>query len=527
VAAVNLNRRVGVNIPLFSLRSMHDWGCGEIPDLVAFSAWAARAGFSLVQLLPFHEIWPQETSPYSALTAFALDPVFLAFRNVEDFAASGGLATLAQGSPGLLAEMDTLRNAPAVQWQAVRSLKGRAAEQAFNHFLRNEWEQASSRGQQLAEYIEAERSWIDDFALYRALSDAHGPNWGSWPEAIRDREPGALREARSTLKTAILKRQYLEWQLNLQWQAARAEAEKLGVGLAGDLPFVVSRDAADVWANPQVFCKGLRLGVPPDAFSADGQDWGLPVFDWRRMVRTRFDWIKRRAARAGKLCSLWRVDHAVGLFRSYYRRDDGGPPGYSPQSESQHKWLGPRVFAALVGAGEIVAEDLGDVPDWTRALLTRDGIPGYRVMRWENDQGIYRDPAGWPALSVATTGTHDTESLAEWYDTLRAHERQRLFALPGLRAFEPDHAFDARLRDALLGAVYGSGSALAIVPFGDLSGSRDRVNVPGTIGPHNWTYRMDSTIEALASDTVEVERLWRLARESNRVRPSDARPVGG
>ncbi len=527
MTAVNLNRRVGVNIPLFSLRSEHDWGCGEIPDLVAFSAWAARAGFSLVQLLPFHEIWPQETSPYSALTAFALDPVFLAYRNVEDFAASGGLHALAQGSPELSVEIDFLRNAPGVQWQAVRALKARAADQAFNHFLRIEWEAKTIRGSQLAEYIEAESSWIDDFALYRALSDVYGPNWGSWPAAIRDREPGAMTEARSRLKTAILKRQYLEWQLNLQWQSARCEAEKLGVGLAGDLPFVVSRDAADVWAHDQVFCKGLRLGVPPDAFSADGQDWGLPVFDWRRMVRTRFAWIRQRAARAGKLCSLWRVDHAVGLFRSYYRRDDGGPPGYSPQSETQHKWLGPRVFAALSGAGEIVAEDLGDVPEWTRALLSRDGIPGYRVMRWENDQGVYRDPALWPALSVATSGTHDTESLAEWYDALKVPERQQLFALPGLRTFAPDHPFDAQLRDALLDAVYASGSALAIVPFGDLSGSRARVNVPGTIGPHNWTYRMELTIETLAGDTSNVERLWRLSQKSGRVRPSDARPLGG
>jgi len=508
-----LNRRVGVNIPLFSLRSAHDWGCGEIPDLVAFSAWGARAGFSLVQLLPFHEIWPEETSPYSALTAFALDPVFLAFRDVPDFAAAGGIAALGDGAQ---AEIESLRRVPAVQWQAVRALKARAAELAFNHFHQKEWLGKTARAAELAAYVKAEQGWLDDFALYRSLAEEHGPNWGNWPAPLRDREPAALDEARGRLQRTILKRQYLEWQLHLQWQAARRESEKLGVGLAGDLPFVVSRDAADVWANPRVFCKGLRLGVPPDAFSADGQDWGLPVFDWRRMVRTRFDWIKRRAARAGALCSLWRVDHAVGLFRSYYRRDDGGPPGYSPRTEAQHKWLGPKVFAALAGAGEIVAEDLGDVPDWTRALLTRGGIPGYRVMRWENDQGVYRDPSRWPALSVATPGTHDTESQAEWYDSLQPHERQHLFALPGLQGFELNHPYDARLRDALLGAVYGAGSALAIIPYGDLAGSRARVNVPGTIGPHNWTYRMETSIEALAADGAEVQRLRQLALQNRR-----------
>ena len=163
------------------------------------------------------------------------------------------------------------------------------------------------------------------------------------------------------------------------------------------------------------------------------------------------------------------------------------------------------------------------VPDFVRASLARLGIPGYRVQRWEKNwkEGgdAFRDPADWPPLSVATSGTHDTESLADWFEALAPEERAQLLALPQLAALRgraPDRPFDEDVRDALLGMIYSAGSDLALLPFQDALGLRERVNLPGTVSDDNWTYRMPMDMVALAADVALHARLRALAVGSGR-----------
>lgn len=519
--ATSAGRRAGVLMPLFSLRSRSGWGLGEIPDLEAFSAWAADAGFSVVQLLPVNEPSHGQSSPYGALTAFALDPAYLSLERVADFQAAGGLAAL---SPGDADAVRALAAAPAVDWNRLRPLKDRALAVAWRHFAERVLPSGGARAEAFAAFAARHAHWLDDYALFVALKAAHGGRaWWEWEPALAHRDPAALAAARDTHSQSLRFHTYVQWLLDEQWLAARRAAEARGVSLMGDLPFVVAGDSADVWSRPGDFRLDAEVGVPPDAFSADGQAWGLPVYRWDAMERGGFEWMRRRAERSGELFGLYRVDHVVGLYRTYFiehglRRGAGDPKAFVPEGEHAQTRLGEAVITLLKGGpagSRVIAEDLGTVPDFVRRSLTRLGVPGYRVLRWEKDLHAFRDPARWPALSVATTGTHDTESLAEWHDALPAHELAALRQVPGLESL-PDR-FDDRARDIYLACIYAAGSELLLVPFQDALGHRERVNVPGTVNSDNWTYRMPMALDALCADDASQTRLADLARRTGRL----------
>jgi 4-alpha-glucanotransferase len=236
----------------------------------------------------------------------------------------------------------------------------------------------------------------------------------------------------------------------------------------------------------------------------------------------------------------------IGLFRTWSRPVAAGPSalaaggladddrgraqasqtaGFSPREESDQIALGEAVLAIFKRHGEVVAEDLGWVPSFLPAALSRLGIPGYRVLRWEkDDRGAFRDPASYPVLSVATTGTHDVEPIALWYDTLGDDEKRALHTLLALSsvgspAGNSDVAatrFGPAVRDALLQVCAAARSALVIFPFQDLFGARDRINVPGTVAPTNWTTRMPVELSLLEKDTDTRARLQHLASRTER-----------
>jgi len=488
-------RRAGVLIPLFSLRGDR-WGLGEIRDLAPFARWARSAGFTVVQILPVLEVSGGQSSPYGAQTAFALDPVYLALDRIDGIERPADVAEL--------------QRAPRVDWGAVRWRKNRALEAAFARL--------GKLPDDARAWAAGEASWIDDYALFTAIHERYPTWWQDWPEPLKRRDAAALAEARAQLAGRVDYFVWLQWLLDRQWHEARAEVNALGVAIMGDLPFSVAPDAADVWAHQDEFRVDARAGVPPDAFSKDGQDWGLPVYRWDVMAAGGFAWMKERARHACELYDLYRVDHVVGLYRSFYREGiepTTGPGKFTPQKQADQLVLGELNMKTLGGAN-VVAEDLGVVPDFVRASLDRLGIPGYRVLRWEKDGTAFRDPAKWPKVSVATTGTHDTDSLADWFDEMPAAERKALTAIPGLAKLHGMTKFDDEVRDTILELLYASPSELALIPFQDALGARERVNVPGTVTGDNWTYRMPMTIDDLAADAATAARLRALAERNGR-----------
>jgi len=512
-AVASGKRRAGIVVPLFSLRSKGNWGIGEINDVPRFAAWAHRAGFSVLQLLPINAVSGLDNSPYAAISAHAIDPIYLSLDDCEDFVAAGGRGAL---SPEVQREIETLAGSSRVEWGRVRAVKREASLLAFDRFLRDEWRPHSPRARELASFIKEQRAWLDHYALFSTLHDEQHKSWLDWPLGLRDRAPDALAQVRRKHEEPLLRKAWEQWQLDRQWRAARHQASDAGVELMGDLPFTVAMDSADVWANRSIFRTDLRVGAPPDALSPDGQDWGMPVYDWVALQRSDYAWLRARAARSGELFSMYRVDHVIGFYRTFFNSANGDTSGFTPSEEGAQIRLGETTMRLMCHFGEVVAEDLGTIPPFLRPSLEKLRIPGYRVLRWEKDGDTYRDPASWPALSVATNATHDTDTTAGWYDGLSVDERRALLRLPGLGELDPERGFDDRVRDALLKLIYGAPSTLVLVPFQDAMGTRERINVPGTVGENNWSYRMAAETEALLADEASTTRLAELATATDR-----------
>ena len=280
------DRYAGMLVPLFSIPSRRSWGIGELLDLPVLGNWMSDAGFSFVQLLPLTEVPDGQTSPYSALSAMAIDPIFIAPSEVPEIEALGGEAMLDARDR---ADLDTARTASAIDYARVRRLKKKVFREAFALFLEREWRPRTPRARRLQRFTERSRWWLDAYTLYRALHTRSGDRpWTEWDEPLRDHNPAALRDAREELGDEILYYAYLQWLAADQWIAAR---EATDIGVFGDFPFMVSRDSADVWARQKDFRIDASVGAPPDAFSETGQDWGFPAYRWERIAAGGFQWL--------------------------------------------------------------------------------------------------------------------------------------------------------------------------------------------------------------------------------------------
>jgi 4-alpha-glucanotransferase len=503
-------RKAGVLLPLSSFPGTTSWGIGEIGDIRAMTDWLEAAGLRALQVLPLNEMAADQQSPYSALSALAIDPLYISMAEVPEF---GGESTLSAGERSLLGR---IRDSAAIDYAAVRRLKRQALRAACERFLDAERRHDTDRSRAFTGFLGEQSWWIDDYATFRALHAYHGDaSWTTWPEPLKRRDAAALAEARHDLAAEIAFYQYLQWIAHQQWQQARAGAR--GVALLGDLPFMVDGDSADVWARQDQFRLDASVGAPPDAFSATGQNWGMPVYEWDVIERDGFGWLRDRARRAAELYDGYRVDHVVGFYRTYGWPADDSEPFFTPAEEPAQIALGERVLNVFREPGaHVIAEDLGIIPDFVRASMARLGVPGFRVLRWERLWHAagqpFRDPSEYPPLSVAVSGTHDTETMAVWWEHALPVERELVWALPTMKKLArdqtppPDGKYDVSVRDVLLESLYASGSDLVLLPIQDLFGWRDRINEPGAVNEDNWTFRLPWPVDRLAEVAEARER---------------------
>ncbi|HKW01928.1 MAG TPA: 4-alpha-glucanotransferase, partial [Vicinamibacterales bacterium] len=286
-----------------------------------------------------------------------------------------------------------------------------------------------------------------------------------------------------------------------------------GVRVVGDLPFVVATDSADVWVRRGEFMLDVSAGVPPDAFSESGQDWALPTYRWETIAGTNFAWMRQRARRMAALYDSVRIDHLVGFYRTFGRTPQGHA-FFNPADEPTQTWQGEQILRIFLESGaEVLAEDLGTVPDFVRASMARLGVPGCKVLRWErhyhSHHRAFVDPATFSPVSVTMTGTHDTEPLAAWWDNASDDERRAFLAVPSARGVavqDADASWSDALRDQILGEAYRSGSDHVFLPVQDVFGWRDRINTPATIDDANWSWRLPWPVDTLARVPEAAER---------------------
>jgi len=501
-----LTRSAGILIPLFSLRTRHSLGRGEILDLAPMIDFALEMRCRVIQLLPLDETGPAEQSPYSALSVNAIDPMYI---SLLDLSGVGRVvrarARAAVGKARVVPRSIVRREKLALLERAFRATRARAGRDESGD---------------LAGFIAANAYWLDDYALFRALKERfEWADWDSWPTELVRREPDALAAARRELADQIAMYQYWQFIAHWQWSSMRAYAVAYGARIGGDLAFSPCRESAEVWANQDDFDLTRTVGAPPDEFNRMGQRWGLPLPNWERMRGNGFKMLRSRVRHASSLYDLIRVDHVVGLYRTFNFGDDPEAQGiFTPADEYQQRMQGEEIMRTIkeeAGAAEIIVEDLGTVPPWVRESLTHLGVPGYKVMQWERDWGAhdapFLSPASYPELSLATTGTHDTESLTTWWREQTVSEREKLIRALGIadkvnaRAMLNESALDA-----ILEALYAAPSRLVIIPIQDLFGWSARINRPGTVNDSNWTYRLPMTLERLRRSRAIQSRIAKL-----------------
>ena len=485
-------------------------GSGDLGDgarqFVDFLASAAQRWW---QMLPVGPPGYGE-SPYSAESSFAGNPMLV---SLEGLAQAGWLdpASLAPEGPLRSDRMDFLPIA------AHRTLHLRAAFEAFS---RRDEDQRAFRA-----FCQDSAAWLEDFALFRALKQAHGGvQWTRWEAGVRRREPRALDAARKKLAREIALERFIQYAFDLQWRALRAHAAARGVGLIGDVPIFVAHDSADVWQNPADFFLDEEgeptfiAGVPPDYFSATGQRWGNPLYRWRRMKKTGYLWWIDRLRVTLRRFDAVRLDHFIGFHR-YWRIPASEPTAV------RGRWIkgpGADFFDALRGAlGDLplIAEDLGEVTPAVYALRDRYRLPGIKILQFafgDDPSAPSFQPHNYPRRAVVYTGTHDNDTTAGWFHaaggagstrTAAQAQAERETALRYLGTDGKEIHWD------MIRAALASVARLALFPLQDLLGlgSDARMNLPGNpVG--NWTWR----VEEGALTAALADRLARLTRTYGR-----------
>ena len=369
----------------------------------------------------------------------------------------------------------------------------------------------------LEKFRKKNAAWVEDYALYMAVKAKMGLKaWNEWDEDIRMRRPEALKAWRKKCAQDVDYHIFVQYLFFDQWKALKKYANKKGVSIIGDAPIYVAMDSADVWANPGLFQLDENnvptevAGCPPDAFSADGQLWGNPLYRWDVMAKDGFQWWIKRLKANLTMVDVLRIDHFRGL-ESYYAIP------YGDETARNGRWKkGPgmafiRAINGALGKANIIAEDLGYLTPAVKRLLKSSGYPGMKVLEFAFDSREESDymPHNYQNNCVVYTGTHDNDTVRGWFSSAAKEDVATALEYLGLKD-------DKDGNWAFIRAALSSVADLAIVPMQDYLdlGSGARINTPSTLGGNNWRWRMtkDQPTRELA------ERMNRMAKLYGRYR---------
>ncbi len=515
------SRSNGILMPLAAMKTESDWGVGDFSSLNQWVRFLGGLGASIVQILPLQETAPGQTCPYSALSAFAIDPVYIDVNAVREVSLSRRAQEEIQNLQGDITAWRLSRKAP---FNAVKQAKMKVLWQAYQFFLENELAYQSPQAQAFAAYCAAKKEWLRPYSIFRALKEFYRwQTWTQWPQDLALFKKEAVDAFEAQYREYVDFFSYVQWQADLQLRTAKVQAQAAGVHLFGDIPFGTNLDSAEVWSERDNFRLECSVGAPPDQFSKDGQCWGLPAYNWEHIQAEGFGLWKRKIRRAVELYDLFRLDHLVGFFRTYIFKSGDNQGGFDILVEQQQIDRGYGFLSMVLDSARgamPVGEDLGVIPTFVRRMLVEMKIPGYKVLRWEReDNGYYREPRNFPVVSLCTTSTHDTETVRGWWETMPQQERANIWEMISAQKTDGNVPFNLDTQRAILRRVLTSGSALTMFSWQDIIGTLDRVNVPGTVSDENWTYRSEYTPQEAASVYKEQLDSYRsLLEETGRLK---------
>lgn len=470
----SLKRGAGLLLPISSLPS--PYGIGTLGDAAyKFVDFLVKAGQKYWQVLP---VGPTSygDSPYQSFSAFAGNPYFIDL----DYLVKEGLLTKSQ-----IKKFPWGDNESYIDYATIFNSRFQILRIAYENSTHKESEAYQ-------EFLRENQYWLQDYSLYMAVKfhfDSHG--WQDWDKDIKTRQPQAVERYEKELADDIEFWKFCQFKFFEQWNQLRAYANEKGIEMIGDIPIYVAMDSADVWAHKELFeldedCEPIHVaGVPPDAFSADGQLWGNPLYRWDVMEQRGFDWWKERMISNAKLYDCIRIDHFIGVV-NYYSIKAG------EKTAMNGEWrMGPGkkltdAIDSVIGESKIIAEDLGVVSQPVRDLLAQTGYPGMNIIEFAFDGGADNShlPHNYKPNSLVYGGTHDNETVAGFFLGKKASELKYAYEYMGVSKKED-------LPKAVLRTAYASVSAVAIFQVQDILGlgNEARMNTPSTVG-NNWKWRM-------------------------------------
>lgn len=560
----NMEQRLaGILVPVFSLRSDGDLGIGDVRSLRDFIRFSSEVGVGFVQLLPINETGP-DNSPYNAISSVAIEPMTL------DCSVDGLKDLSPDAFAEIVANFDlSSMNEGDVKYDQVRPLKKALLKSAFDSFCENVAGKVDVRANAFEAFCQSEAEWLNDYCIFRLLMEREGGSqvWQHWREEFQDKEKALeyiMEEAKADpegIDRELRYFAYVQWIAYEQWGAVAEYAASKSISLMGDIPFGVSLYSVDVWANLEIFDLDWYGGAPPEQLFKDdefvqkwGQNWGIPLYRWDVLEEKQFEWWKQRIQKTVEIFGMFRVDHALGFYRIYSfpwnpvrneeflplsqeeaaSRCDGRLPGFRPrgdhseESKSQNRAEGEkylRMIQKAAGEAEVIAEDLGTVPDYVRPSLAELGIAGMKVPQWEFTDGHVSSGLHYPACSFAAYATHDHFPMRAQWDQSRAQMLEAEFeseswwearnflatlcSFAGLELPGNDpQEYSEEVWEKLFRELCLSNSDRVAVMINDLLLSSDRINVPGVMDGTNWSYRVP-----VVSNELTVSPEYRGMRE--------------
>jgi 4-alpha-glucanotransferase len=493
------------------------FGIGDLGEgAYRFVDFLFASSQSLWQLLPLGPTGFGD-SPYQCLSSFAGNPLLISPQRLVD--------------EGFL-EKDDLKPMPRlpaeqVDYGRVIEYKNPLLEKAFENFIRTT--DTSLRADFLA-FIHQAGSWLEDYALFRALKDEHdGASWNDWEPGLARRERSAMAAARERLRNKTDAQKFYQYLFFKQWDALKAYCHDHSIKVVGDVPIFVAYDSADVWSHPDFFKLNdagnptVVAGVPPDYFSKTGQLWGNPIYDWDRMRANGFKWWIDRLRATLQVVDIVRVDHFRG-FAACWEIPAGD------KTAERGRWVevpGREIFTILksdFGELPIIAEDLGVITPDVEALRNDFGFPGMRILQFAFRNSTNTDlPHNYVPNTVVYTGTHDNDTAVGWFDSQAGAgstrdaaqiERERRFCLEYLRSSGEEIHWD------FIRAAIASVADTAITPLQDVLGlgSSARMNLPAsTEGNWRWRFRQDALTADLRKRLKQVTELYVRGRNQSKI----------